>query len=200
MESVDPIPAHGPLTPTAGGSTPVPDPTERTRQELYSAVGNIQSKIADVQAFLVAEVHHRGELSDEKFKAIEEKFIQAAERTAEQKQDTKNALDAALAAQKEAVANQTVSSEKSITKSETATVERIKATEALLTTNSKATDDKIADLKDRLTAIESIKLGSVEGSASVRQSNAALYALVGFVLTVMTIGAAIAGLIAAKPN
>lgn len=120
------------------------------------------SKIDNVPSLISSGVDHLNDLVKEKMVGIHEQFQSLAARTAEQKADTTKALTDALAAQKEAVANQTASSEKSITKSETATTERIKGVEALLATQGKATDDKISDLKDRIIAIESVKLGSAE--------------------------------------
>lgn len=116
---------------------------------------------------------------------VEEQLAALAARTAEQKADTTKALTDALAAQKEAVANQTNSSEKSITKSETATTERIKGVEALLGTQAKSTDDKIGDLKDRVVAIEAGRLGSQAERIEHRQGSAAVYAAVGFGLSML---------------
>lgn len=138
---------------------PVPDPTELTRLASDRLEGMLRQHID-------TEVAHLDELTQTRLTAEAEiskqRFILLDARTAEQKQDTTNALNAALAAQKEAVAAQTASSEKSITKSETATTERIKGVETLLQTSSKATDDKISDLKERIVAIESLKLGANE--------------------------------------
>jgi hypothetical protein len=149
-----------------------------------------------------AEITHQNELFIEKLATIIEKIAGIVlrldlldARTAEQKQDTTNALNAALAAQKEAVAAQTASSEKSITKSETATTERIKGVETLLSTSTKATDDKITDLKDRVIAIEAVKLGNVEGVATVRSNSTDARAIIASLVGVIGVVIAIASIL-----
>jgi hypothetical protein len=133
---------------------------------------------------ITVETMHQRELFDTQFKMLEM-------RTAEQKKDTKDALDAALAAQKEAVAAQTAASEKSITKSETATIERIKAVETLLATSTKASDDKIDDLKVRIVAMEAIKLGATEQATGIRGNLAVtvsvIMAFIGVASLIITI-------------
>src|SRR5579864_2663081 len=165
---------------------PVPDPTVLTTAasarleemmrtlistEIMHQTTLFDEKLDGVRMQLAERMTGSTKQFGEKLAKIEAQFEMLSARTAEQKKDTKDALDAALAAQKEAVAAQTASSEKSITKSETATTERIKGVETLLATSTKATDDKITDLKDRVIAIEAVKLGSVEQTANSRASN-----------------------------
>ncbi len=169
---------------------PVPDPTVLTTE------ASIRQE-AMIRNLIKTEIEHQNELFTEKLAGISRQFMMQFTmldaRTAEQKQDTTTALHAALAAQKEAVAAQTASSEKSITKSETATTERIKGVETLLATSTKATDDKITDLKDRVIAIEAVKLGSVEQAASSRASGTDLRGILAIVISVVLL------LIAAAP-
>ena len=142
---------------------PVPDPTILTTE----ATSRLEAMLRNL---IRTEVGHLDDLFRERLSGVvsqfSTQFTMLDARTAEQKQDTTNALNAALAAQKEAVAAQTASSEKSITKSETATIERIKAVETLLSASTRASDDKIDDLKSRIVAIEAVKLGAVEGAAA----------------------------------
>ena len=166
-----------------GDVRPIPDPTLLTTE----ASARLEAMLRDL---IKSEVAHLDDLFSEKLARIDVRFNMLDARTAEQKQDTTNALNAALAAQKEAVAAQTASSEKSITKSETATTERIKGVETLLSTSTKATDDKITDLKDRVIAIEAVKLGNVEGAANVHSSSTNTQAII------TTIGGVILVLIA----
>ena len=190
-------------------SRPVPDPTILTTEQSNRLELMLRNLIS-------TEITHQDELFDEKLEGvrlqfsekilsnirqfgekltkIETQFEMLSDRTAEQKKDTKDALDAALAAQKEAVAAQTASSEKSITKSETATIERIKAVETLLSASSRASDDKIDDLKSRITAIESVKLGSIEQHAAGRESGTDTRAILTSVLGVVIVLIAMASL------
>jgi hypothetical protein len=169
-----------------GDIRPIPDPTALTSEANARLEGMIRNLIK-------TEIQHQHDLFDEKlsgaFKQIITQLTMLDARTAEQKQDTTNALNAALAAQKEAVAAQTASSEKSITKSETATIERIKAVETLLSASTRASDDKIDDLKSRIVAIEAVKLGSAEGAAAIRQggtdTRAILTSIIGIILVLI---------------
>jgi hypothetical protein len=171
---------------------PVPDPTLLTT----AASDKLE---ATMRALIQAEITHQAELFNEKLRVVATEFNMLEARTAEQKKDTKDALDAALAAQKEAVANQTLSSEKSITKSETATIERIRAVETLLTTSTSAMDGKVGDLKDRVVAIEAIKLGNTEGAATVHQSGvdtrAIIATIISVVLALITVGTILAAIL-----
>jgi hypothetical protein len=112
--------------------------------------------------------------------------VDNAIRVSEQKKDMKDALNAALAAQKGEAASQTASLEKNIGKSETATIERIKSVETLLTTSSRSTDDKISDIKDRVIAIEAVKLGGIEQTANMRATGSEIRGNMGSIISVIT--------------
>jgi hypothetical protein len=176
---------------------PVPDPTiltteasKRLEEMLRNLIkteiehmGNLfDEKLIGTSSQLAERMTGTTKTFSEKLSRIEAQFEMLSERTAEQKKDTKDALDAALAAQKEAVAAQTASSEKSITKSETATIERIKAVETLLSTSTKASDDKIDDLKVRIVAMEATKRGSAETGTD---SRAILTSVLGVVIVLI---------------
>jgi len=154
-----------------------------------------------IRTLIKTEIIHQNELFTEKLHGLSTQFntqfSMLDARTAEQKKDTKDALDAALAAAKEAVANQSTSSEKSITKSETATIERIKAVETLLSASSNSTDDKIDDLKSRIVAIEAVKLGNTEGAATVRTSTISTQAIIALIVSIILALIAAAGVIIA---
>ena len=161
-----------------GDLRPVPDPTVLTT----AASARLEEMLRDL---IRSEIAHQSTLFAEKIAGIETQFRMLETRTAEQKKDTKDALDAALAAQKEAVAAQTASSEKSITKSETATIERIKAVETLLSASTRATDDKIDDLKVRIVAIEAVKLGNVEQLANTRAAGFDTRSIIATIISVV---------------
>jgi hypothetical protein len=177
---------------------PVPDPTTLTteastrlemmlRALILSESAHLNELFAEKIIGIVNTFDERFATFDEKLSEIKTQLRMLDARTAEQKKDTKDALDAALAAQKEQVANQTISSEKSINKSETATVERIKAVEALLATSAKATDDKISDLKERVIAIEAVKLGGMEQTATIRATGNDMRGNMAAIISVVTI-------------
>jgi hypothetical protein len=169
---------------------PIPDPTSLTTE----ASLRLESMLRNL---IHSEVMHITTLFDEKLsglsRQVETQLAMLGARTAEQKQDTTNALNAALAAQKEQAALQNAASEKSITKSETATIERIKAVETLLSASTRASDDKTDDLKSRIVAIEAIKLGTTEGVAAVRSSSSDTRAIIASIIGVAGVLLAIAG-------
>jgi uncharacterized membrane protein len=173
-----------------GDIRPVPDPTALTTE------ASIRLEIM-LRNLIQSEILHQNDLFSERFMRIDTRFNMLDARTAEQKQDTTNALNAALAAQKEAVAAQTASSEKSITKSETATTERIKGVETLLSTSTKATDDKITDLKDRIIAIEARKQGATEETENLQGSSANIRGNMASIISVVTTLIAIISIIIA---
>jgi uncharacterized coiled-coil protein SlyX len=176
-----------------------PDPTALTTkasERLEKTLRSLTlSEIAHQNDLFTEKVNGVNHAFGEKLARVEARFDMLETRTAEQKKDTKDALDAALAAQKEAVASQTASSEKSITKSETATIERIKAVETLLSASTRASDDKIDDLKARVIAIEAVKLGNTEQTTNTRATSNDMRGSMATVIGVITTIIAIVGII-----
>ena len=99
-------------------------------------------------------------LHQEKFASIGVQFAERDTRTEQTAAGAKIAVDAALQAAKEAVAEQNRSLALATGKSETATMKQIDALGLAIQTANKGLDDKIADMKDRLTRIEGMELGS----------------------------------------
>jgi hypothetical protein len=159
-----------------GASQLNPDPTERTldqsRREIAMLRELIESKLHGneevsriVKEFNGAVVSHvrvelggLKELEEEKFKGINAQFSQ---------RDI--ALTAALQAQKESAAAQQVANSEAIAKSEGATTKQMDGL-----------SDKIDDLKERLTAVE----GSKQGSLGATTTAIAAIAAVGIILAV----------------
>ncbi len=98
-------------------------------------------------------------LHDEKFLSVETKFEERDKRADQTSRDSKVAVDAALKAQQEAFSEQNKSSALAISKSEASTTKQIDQIGSNIALLAKAIDDKVADIKDRLTKIESIALG-----------------------------------------
>jgi len=137
---------------------PVPDPTELTTEALTR-------EISAVRELLFSEIAHRGKLTDEQFDAIRrevdakldaigQRFAGVELRTAEQKSDTRLAVEAALSSAKDAVRLQTEASQLAQAKSETAFTKQIDG--ILLRVDQIATvmDGQIGDLKARLDRLE----------------------------------------------
>lgn len=142
------------MSPMEGGPPPVPDPTVLTTEQLLREVDRVQklidAKIEGSVGTLSARLDGMELVLAEKFQSVRQQFEIIESRRVEQKQDTKTAVDAALQAQKEAVAAQTDASEKANAKTEAATT---KSTDQLAETFNTAVDGmrrEIADLRERL--------------------------------------------------
>lgn len=103
----------------------------------------------------------------EKFSSIQTQFRERDSRTEQSSKDSKVAVDAALQAAKEAVGEQNKSSALAIAKSEAATTKQIDGLGVQLGNYNKASDDKITDLKERLTRLEGTGAGKAQVWAAV---------------------------------
>jgi hypothetical protein len=135
---------------TPRGSTPIPDPTLLTTEALHREVLRLQE-------LLETFIRGKNEVTEEKFASIKVQMDLIERQRVEQKQDTKAAVDAALAAAKEAVKEQTTASERAIAKSETATTKSIDQLGDKFDTAVDGLRREIGDVKERVTAAE-IKL------------------------------------------
>jgi hypothetical protein len=133
-------------------------------ERVSSMVRLTEEKFASVQA-----------QQNEKFESIQIQFRERDTRTEQTSRDAKTAVDAALQAAKEAVGEQNKSGALAIAKSEASTIKQIDQIAILLQNVNKATDDKISDLKDRLTMIE----GRAGGQGSLIAYMFAGFGLVG---------------------
>jgi hypothetical protein len=169
--------------------TPHPDPTVLTTAQLYREIGQLRD-------LLISEIHHRRELTGKQLAMVEQKFADLADRTLEQKQDTKAAVDAALQAAKEAVGQQTEASERSIAKSEAATTKQIDSVTALLTTSTAATGETISDLKSRMDRMEAAQLTNVQANANRREDRSAGFQGYGILIAAISALVAVGALVA----
>jgi hypothetical protein len=101
--------------------------------------------------------------------------------------ERKTALDAALLAQKEASAQEARNAAQAVSKQEAATNKQIDALAELLRTSSKATEEKISDVKDRLIRFEGQGQGTKENE-SVRQTGFSNTALVVGIIASIAVG------------
>lgn len=159
--------------------------------------------IRDIPDSIDLRVGHLNTTMEEKFSSIQTQFTERDTRQERESRDNKVAVDAAFAAQKEAAAKQDESNQKAIDKSEKATNETIKTNAELFKTTTDSLRENINDLKDRLANTEAAqvsRLSAVENRVTAAQSNkeggreqlTALYAMVGFILALVTIGGLLA--------
>ena len=168
---------------------PVPDPTALTTAALHREVATLRDAFAERmdEADRAAVGLNRerteqfaalkelmGERIDGLSRLVEEKFASAERQRLEQKNDTKAAVDAALTAQKEAVREQTIASDKAISKSELATGKQLEQQQQ---TSSEAVGGlrrSIDDLKERIGEVASIANGTVQQKVGAKEDRTAL--------------------------
>jgi hypothetical protein len=197
--------------PQPQGSTPVPDPTTLTTLQMTTAVEAVKDllraeihglttltddrfnglekasvllqRIFDMQPALTdAKIVHLQTLHAERFDSIQTQFLERDTRTEQTSRDSKVAVDAALQAAKEAVGKQQEASDRAIAKSDLSFTKQIDQIGTLIGQNNKSQDDKITDLKDRLTLIEGQNLGQRTSTVAQHNSNSATVAMIGLVV------------------
>ena len=195
----------------AGGMTPIPDPTLLTTIQLNREItavreileatlrGNlavVQSRMEGMDKALQLlqvisdripvqideKIFRLKELHQEKFESIQVQFSERDVRTEQTARDVKIAVDAALQAAKEAVAEQNRSFALATAKSEASTAKQIDAQGLAIQTAFKSLDDKIGDMKDRLTRIEGVSLGSADARTVQTSRNTSVIGIVGLVV------------------
>lgn len=186
---------------------PVPDPTVLTTAALTREISSLEKvlstrldgmdraivvfneSITRVPTDTDKQIAHLKELVIQMFKLAEERFLgiqtQFRERDVrvdQTAQYTKDAVDAALSAQKEQYSQQNVSFAQSIAKSEAATAKQIDAQGQLLGSSSGALNDKIEAVKERLTRIEGEGRGERAAVVTQQTSNMNTLSVVGLII------------------
>jgi chromosome segregation ATPase len=137
------------------------DPTALTIDRVLREIGLLRASFA-------LQVKALEELLEEKLKAVDREFALIEDRRKEQKEDTAEAVNAALIAQKEAVREQTMASEKAIEKSEKSFLSQINALEATLQTSIVSLTTSLTDVKERISRVESRLTGGREAGIDMR--------------------------------
>jgi len=132
-----------------------------TRLEgMDKAINLVQLQRDVFPAKVQVEVGHLQKLHQEKFDSITTQFRERDTRAEQTSRDAKIAVDAALQAAKEAVGEQNKSNALAIAKSEATFTKQIDQIGVLVSSMGKGFDDKVDDIKGRLTAMESQKKGA----------------------------------------
>lgn len=141
------------MTPT--GSVPVPDPTTLTRESILREIERVKEFFGEMingkDTLFTSMIAGIKAVFDEKFNNVNLQFS-----------GRDIALVAALQAAKEAVGEQNKSNAMAIAKSETEVTKQLDQIRLLINGSQKITDDKIDDMKARIQAIESNKVGTQE--------------------------------------
>jgi hypothetical protein len=133
-------------------------------------------------------IQHLSELHDEKFASIALQFAERDVRTEQATEGAKQALDAALLAQKELVAQQNEANSAAAAKAEASFTKQIDQIGTIIQTLEKALDARITELKERIDRGEGSTAGAA-GSRSDRRLDT------GQVLTTLSVLAAVVGLL-----
>jgi hypothetical protein len=135
-----------------------------------------------------AAIKHLADLHDEKFASIALQFAERDVRTEQATEGAKQALDAALLAQKELVAQHNEANSAAAAKAEASFTKQIDQIGTIIQTLEKALDARITELKERIDRGEGSTAGAA-GSRSERRLDT------GQVLTTLSVLAAVIGLL-----
>jgi hypothetical protein len=192
-------------------SKPDPDPTLLTTAALLREIDQLknltrgwvdalqlllESRLQDLEKFFDARqslLVERFSVVNQQFESIKVQFAERDTRTEQTAAGVKIAVDAALQAAKEAVAEQNRSFALATGKSETATMKQIDALGLAIQTANKGLDDKIADMKDRLTRIEGMDLGSARSHSAEHEGKLESHLSTQNILAILALLAAIGG-------
>jgi hypothetical protein len=130
------------------------DAIEKAVTVAHENLVRVPTEVDKAIGHLKEVVNGRLHTVDEKFRSIDKQFIERDVRVEQAANDTKTRVEAAFASQEKSAAKQAESFGLSIGKSESATTKQIDQLGLLIQQNTKALDDKIGDIKDRLTRIE----------------------------------------------
>jgi hypothetical protein len=175
---------------------PRPDPTVLTTEQLTREIANLKALLEtrldgmDIATDLLSttvnrvpsdvdkQVGHLKELHDEKFASITQLIAQRFG-------DNQKAVDAAFAAQKEAVAEQNKSIGLANDKSEGAFTKQIDSLGTLLATTNKGLSDKIDEIKQQLSSRSGHDTAVVQQQASNQWNTTTVIAVVFGVLSLL---------------
>jgi len=104
----------------------------------------------------------------QQIESINLRFRERDTRTELEKVAASTAVTAAFSAQKEAAANQDRSNAQAISKSEAWTAKQMEDLKLLFNSKNASTDDKIADIADRITRVESGARGGLDARSQSR--------------------------------
>lgn len=159
-------------------SRPVPDPTILTTAQLVTAITSLrdmlEARINGVDKLIALMQNNMdartGDIRiefGEKLKLLATQISERDTTVERTSRDSKVAVDAAFAAAKEAVGEQNKSNALSIAKSEAAFTKQIDQIGGLISTIAKGVDDKIDDIKTRITTIETSKTVQTQGLSTM---------------------------------
>ena len=188
---------------------PVIDPTKnvldlvraetKRQDDLRQAEANHLRDLLQLRAEFAKEIRQAEDLrqqtvNQERFASFETQLDLVERQRVEQKKDTKDAVDAALAAAKEAVKEQTTASQLSIGKSEASTKEQLNQLSNTFATAQQGQSQAIISLTTRVERMENARTNAAEQKTEIRSSASNVYGLVGMVGGLIAVIIAFVGL------
>lgn len=165
---------------------------EALHNQRFDAMG---IRYLDRVAYISKQLEDIEHLTAERFNAVSKQFDERDKRAELLLATSAKAVDAALAAAKQAVDKQNEAFQLSIAKSEAATTKQIDGMQSTIASLTHAFDDKINDLKDRITRNEGSDLGKKESHQSggamwgyVVGGIGALLGISGFIMAMLRMG------------
>jgi hypothetical protein len=165
-------------------------------EEMGKATMLVRAESERLWSMVDEKIRALREVMEEKFGGIGTQFKERDVRVEQMSTATSVAVAAALQAAKEAVAEQNRSAALAIAKSETSTAKQIEQMGTTIQTGNAGMNEKVDDVKDRLTRIEGSNLGSAN-SANSQQSNSAyiLALVIGITSTLLGVAAIIISIV-----
>jgi hypothetical protein len=157
------------------------DAVKLAHEDLVRVPTETDKAINHVRGVLLGKL----DVVDERFHRIATQFLERDTRVDQSARTSKEALDAALQAAKELVGMQNQSFMISIAKSEAATEKQIDLLVRNMSVGTKANDDKIDDLKQRLTLLEGQDRGKSTAVVAQHANTASAASVIGVVLGVI---------------
>lgn len=165
------------MTDSSSAHFPPPqDPSALTTQQILREASILRE-------LLEANATGSSAIVEQKFAAVDRQFDLVERMRVEQKKDTKDAVDAALTAQKEAVKEQTTAFGLATAKSEAAMTEQLKQLNATFSAGILGITNAHNDTKDRVSRIESRAAGGEGVITNRRSDNALIVACVGVLIS-----------------
>jgi hypothetical protein len=171
------------------------DGTARQLRELLEARFDGMDRAIELHAEIIDKlpadrdqaISHLAGLHDEKFSSIAKQFAERDIRTDQATEAAKQALDAALLAQKELVAQQNEANAVAAAKAETSFTKQIDQMGTIIQTLEKALDARITELKERIDRGEGSAAGATVQRTEQRLTIGAVMAVIAGVVGVAAI-------------
>lgn len=162
------------------------DPTANVRELVEAAIARQDDLREATKSLNQAELEGITRVMQTELESIRREFSLIESRRQEQKTDTKVAVDAALSAAKDAVKEQAAASEKAILKSETSAGEQSRQNAVTFSAQMTNVTSMLADVKERVGKLESIKQGGDDVRTRQRLDIGVLVGIGGFIVAFLT--------------